>query len=74
MLFFRSEERVEQRCGERGYTKGAVLSMTQLWDLSVVWYSRRLDPNVPRPSPQEVAGIFSDLGLVGPFWSVPGLD
>ena len=68
MLFFRSEEMVRAWCAKHGYPLRPLVSIAQLWQLSVTWYGRRLDPDARRPQPAEVRQIFARLGLEGDFW------
>jgi Alkylmercury lyase len=68
MLFFRSEERVDEWCRARGLTKRPLITLEQLWQLAVAWYSSRLDPGARRPGPDEMRAIFARIGLTGPFW------
>jgi Alkylmercury lyase len=68
MLFFRSEERVDEWCRGNGIPRRPIVSLTQLWQLAVAWYENRLGPDARRPQPQEVRGIFAGIGLSGPFW------
>ena len=68
MLFFRSEERVNEWCREQGVPKRPTLSLDQLWKLAVAWYESRLTPQARRPQPDEIRRIFAGIGLVGPFW------
>ena len=68
MLFFRSEERIESWCRSRGVTPKPIVTMPQLWHLSVTWYGNRLDPEARRPAPTEMRGIFESLGVHGDFW------
>ena len=68
MLFFRSEERVDEWCRAQGLPKRPILSLDQLWRLAVAWYSSRLTPEARRPQPDEIRRIFAGLGLEGPFW------
>jgi hypothetical protein len=42
--------------------------MEQLWGLSTIWYSTRLQENSRRPQPDEMRDIFAGLGLEGDFW------
>lgn len=42
MLFFRSEERVDEWCREQGVPRRPILSLDQLWKLGVAWYENRL--------------------------------
>jgi hypothetical protein len=68
MLFFRSEERVQEWCRERGIPVRPLVRMTQLWGLATAWYSTRLQPDSRRPQPAEMREIFARLGLDGDFW------
>ena len=68
MLFFRSEERIDEWCATRGITKSPVVRMDQLWHLAVTWYATRLEPASRRPQPAEMRGIFAAIGLDGDFW------
>jgi len=43
--------------------------MDQLWALATKWYSTRLTPESRRPKPEEMRGIFAEIGLVGEFWN-----
>jgi hypothetical protein len=68
MLLFRSEEHVERWCRKRGLAKRTLVSLDQLWELSVAWYSNRLTPEARRPMGTEIREIFDRLGLTDPFW------
>jgi Alkylmercury lyase len=68
MLFFRSEEHVDQWCKANGTTKRPIVSLDQLWRLAVTWYGNRLTIESRRPAPDEMVQIFSEIGLEGPFW------
>jgi hypothetical protein len=68
MLFFRSEEDLRAWCEEHGHNMGPVVSMKQLWGMATTWYATRLQPDSRRPQPNEIRGIFADLGLEGDFW------
>jgi len=68
MLLFRSEEHVERWCRTRGLPKRPLVSLDQLWELSVAWYSNRLTPEARRPMATEIREIFDRLGLTDPFW------
>jgi len=68
MLLFRSEEHVERWCRTRGLPKRPLVSLDQLWELSVAWYSNRLTPEARRPMGTEIRQIFDRLGLTDPFW------
>ena len=68
MLFFRSEEHVDQWCKMNLITKRPLVSLDQLWQLAVTWYGNRLTIESRRPGPDEMVKIFSEIGLQGPFW------
>jgi hypothetical protein len=68
MLFFRSEERIDEWCRARVEPRRPSVRMDQLWRLCVTWYSSRLEPDSRRPAPTEMRGIFERLGLEGDFW------
>jgi len=69
MLFFRSEESVRAWCAERDVPLRPLVTMDQLWKLSKVWYSTRLNPEARRPSADEIPRIFAEIGLVDDFWN-----
>jgi hypothetical protein len=68
MLFFRSEELIDDWCRARGTPRRPSVRMDQLWQLAVTWYATRLEPDSRRPGPSEMRGIFAALGLQGDFW------
>ncbi len=68
MLFFRSEEHVQQWCAALGSPVRPVVRIDQLWVLATTWYATRLQENSRRPQPDEMRGIFAGLGLEGDFW------
>ena len=68
MLFFRSEEAAVAWCSNKKIPLSPIVDLPTLWRLAKVWYGNRLDPNVRRPRPEEVAGIFASIGLTGEFW------
>jgi hypothetical protein len=68
MLFFRSEETLDEWLAARNAVRGDVFTMPQLWDLSQRWYHNRLSPDYHGRSMEEVQSIFKDSGLIGEFW------
>ena len=68
MLFFRSEERVDEWCAVRGLPRRPLIRLSQLWELAQAWYTDRLSPAARRPGPDEMRRIFARVGLEGPFW------
>ena len=68
MRLFRSEEHVDRYSEAAGRSRGAVFSTAQCWTLAQRWFADRLSPDWRRRTPDEVHAIFSEIGLVGPFW------
>jgi hypothetical protein len=68
MLFFRSEERIDEWCRAKGLPRRPTVRMDQLWQMAVTWYSTRLQADARRPGPDEIRGIFERIGLQGDFW------
>jgi hypothetical protein len=68
MLFFRSEELVKAWCRARGIEPRPLVTMAQLWELATAWYATRLTPEARRPGPDEMRGIFAQIGLDDAFW------
>jgi Alkylmercury lyase len=68
MLFFRSEDMVNEWCRARGIEPRPIVTMPQLWELAVAWYGNRLSAEARRPGPDEMRGIFAQIGLDDPFW------
>jgi hypothetical protein len=68
MLFFRSEEALNQWLASRHAQRGAVLSIRQLWELSQRWYHNRLSPDYHGRTIEQVQEIFKEAGLTSEFW------
>jgi len=68
MLFFRSEEKVQEWCRAQGIPVRPLVRLEQLWGLATAWYRTRLQPDSRRPQPAEIREIFARLGLEGDFW------
>jgi hypothetical protein len=68
MLFFRSEESIDDWCRSRGSSRRPSVRIDQLWQMAVAWYSTRLDPESHRPDAAQIRGIFERIGLTGDFW------
>jgi hypothetical protein len=69
MLFFRSEEALHEWLTPRNAECGAVLSISQLWQLSQRWYQNRMSLEYHGRTPEQVQEIFKELGLTSSFWS-----
>jgi len=68
MLLFRSDENVRLWCQTHGIPVRPMLDLNQLWYLAVTWYGNRLTVDSRRPGPDEMVGIFAQVGLEVPFW------
>lgn len=68
MLIFRSEDTVAAWCAARAVPVRPLVTLPQLWHLARAWYADRLTDASRRPHADEMAGIFAEVGLTGPFW------
>ncbi|HKW03068.1 MAG TPA: hypothetical protein VJN96_24795 [Vicinamibacterales bacterium] len=68
MLFFRSEETLDDWCRTRRQPRRPTATLPQLWQMAVAWYSNRLSPDARRPDANEIRQIFARIGLTDPFW------
>ena len=68
MLLFWSEETVKQWCIANEIPVRPMINLDQLWYLAQTWYGNRLSVDSRRPGPDEMSGIFAQIGLAGPFW------
>ena len=70
MLFFRSEEYLDQWLESKQVERGAVLSLPRIWELSQRWYHNRMSPEYHGRTAEEVREIFKESGLTSDFWQV----
>jgi hypothetical protein len=70
MLFFRSEEALHRWLKSKKAPRGAVFSISQLWELSQRWYQDRLSPEFHGRTLEQVQAIFKEMGLTSEFWRV----
>jgi hypothetical protein len=68
MLFFQSEETLNEWLVAQGTQRGVVLSISQLWDLSQRWYKDRMSPDYHGRTIEQAQEIFKGLGLRSEFW------
>ena len=68
MLFFQSEESLNEWLLAQKAERGAVLSIPQLWGLSQRWYQDRMSPEYYGRTIEQVQEIFRELGLTSEFW------
>ena len=50
--------------------RGEVLSITQVWELSKLWYQDRMSAEFHGRSNEQAAAIFRQAGLTSSFWYV----
>ncbi|MET0741436.1 MAG: organomercurial lyase [Candidatus Nanopelagicales bacterium] len=70
--FFCSREHVTGWLRRSKLRRGAVLDLDALWRLASTWYAGRMTSEYRRRTPAEAAAYFTELGLRGEFWRVPG--
>ena len=51
-----------------GHSRGAVVSLEQMWALVQPWYAGRLEADWRGRSVEEARTILTEVGLTGPFW------
>jgi len=68
MLFFRSEDALDEWLTSRNARRGAVFSIPQLWQLSQRWYQNRMSADYRGRTMEQVQEIFKEAGLTSDFW------
>jgi hypothetical protein len=68
MLFFRSEEALNQWCQSTNNPRRPTATLPQLWQMAQHWYATRLTLEARRPKPDEIRHIFASIELTDPFW------
>ena len=68
MLFFRSEEALNDWSGALQHRRRPTATLPQLWQMAVAWYLSRLSPQARRPDADEIRQIFARIGLTDAFW------
>jgi len=68
MLFFRSEADLKAWLQAKDASRGATLTVPQLWQLSQRWYQDRMDAEYHGRTLEQVQEIFREVGLVSEFW------
>ncbi len=68
MVFFRSEDMLNEWLVSNQVQQGAVLSIPKLWELSKLWYQGRLLPEYRGRTAEQVQQIFKEVGLTSEFW------
>lgn len=70
MLFFRSEEMLNEWLDTHQSQRGAVLSIPQLWELSQRWYHNRMSAEYHVRNMEQIQAIFKEVGLTSAFWQI----
>lgn len=68
MLFFRSEELLDEWLRSNHAQPGAILSVPKLWELSQPWYGGRMLASFHGRTMEQVQQIFKQAGLTSDFW------
>ena len=68
MLFFRSEERLNEWLLSKNASRGALFTVPQLWELPQRWYQDRLSPEFHGRTMEQVQDIFNEMGFTDEFW------
>jgi hypothetical protein len=68
MLFFRSEDALNDWCTATQHPRRPLATLPQLWQMAMAWYSNRLSAQARRPDAQEIRQIFARIGLTDTFW------
>jgi hypothetical protein len=68
MLFFRSEELLNEWLISHQAKRGAVLSIPKVWELSQRWYHNRMSPDYHGRNMEQIQEIFHEVGLTSKFW------
>jgi hypothetical protein len=68
MLFFQSEETLDEWLIPHKAQRGAVLSIPQLWELSLRWYEDRMSAEYRGRTIEQAQKIFEAVGLTSEFW------
>jgi hypothetical protein len=68
MMFFRSEEMLDQWLVSHHAERGAVLSIQKLLELSQSWYGPRMSPDFHGRTLDQAREIFRSAGLTSEYW------
>jgi hypothetical protein len=70
MLFFQSEDRLNEWLAANKADRGEVFSISQMWALSQRWYRDRMSPDFHGRTLEQVQELFREFGLTSQFWQV----
>jgi hypothetical protein len=72
MLFFRSEEHLDNWLASTGHQRGDAMSLEQTWRLGRAWYVDRRDPAWRARTIEQSQAVLTGVGLTDPFWALGG--
>ena len=70
MLFFRSEDALNEWLSANKIAPGHVFTVPQLWNLSQRWYRNRMSPDFHGRTLEQVQEIFNEFELTSEFWQI----
>lgn len=70
MVFFSSEEHVDEWLKEHPGPFGAALTMDQALKISIPIYRDKMDLDYARPAKEELMAYWGSMGLKGDFWKL----
>ncbi|MBI5301339.1 MAG: hypothetical protein HY868_04310 [Chloroflexi bacterium] len=59
---------MDRLCAVNKLTRGEILTVAQVWELSKLWYHNRMMLEYHGRTVVEVEAIFKQLGLTSSFW------
>jgi hypothetical protein len=65
---FADEAEIGPWCARHGMSRGAVMTMDQLWRFASDWYGAYLRAPWRKRTPEEIRALFAAHGLTGAFW------
>jgi len=71
MSLFRSEEHVGRWLRDTGHTRGAVVPLSIVLELSRAWYADPREPSWRPRTRDESQNVLASVGLTGEFWELP---
>ena len=70
MLFFRSEDALNEWLISQQVQRGHVFTIPQLWNLSQRWYQNRMSPDFHGRTLEQVQETFHEFELTSEFWQI----
>lgn len=74
ILVFDSEDAIDEWCAQHDIEKGAVVPITQVWELAKRWYGNHMDEEWHKWTATEAREIFEEVGLTDEFWALPRVN